>query len=192
MVRERVEEAKGTRERILDVALDLFVEKGFDKTSLREIAAQLGFSKAALYYHFASKDDILLALHHRLHQLMFVDDGWPLGGQRITVGLWVTMLDGFIDKIPANRQLIALHERNRAAFEALHDKEHERVHGDLDEQLLAALEDPSIPGRQRVRMAVAFAGIMGGLLFSGDSLGGMSNEEMVDELKRAVHAVLEV
>jgi hypothetical protein len=41
-------------------------------------------------------------------------------------------------------------------------------------------------------MAVAFAGIMGGLLFSGDSLGGMSNEEMVDELKRAVHAVLEV
>ena len=123
---------------------------------------------------------------------MFVDDGWPLGGQRITVGLWVTMLDGFIDKIPANRQLIALHERNRAAFEALHDKEHERVHGDLDEQLLAALEDPSIPDRQRVRMAVAFAGIMGGLLFSGDSLGGMSNEEMVDEFKRAVHAVLEV
>src|SRR5271155_1374516 len=60
---------KGTRERILDIALDLFIDKGFDKTSLREIAEQLGFSKAALYYHFASKDDILLALHYRLHDL---------------------------------------------------------------------------------------------------------------------------
>ena len=81
---------------------------------------------------------------------------------------------------------------SKAKPQVIDDKEHERVHGDLDEQLLAALEDPSIPDRQRVRMAVAFAGIMGGLLFSGDSLGGMSNEEMVDELKRAVHAVLEV
>jgi AcrR family transcriptional regulator len=57
----------GTRERILDIALDLFIDKGYDKTSLREIAEKLGFSKAALYYHFASKDDILLALHQRLH-----------------------------------------------------------------------------------------------------------------------------
>src|SRR5580658_1177868 len=60
--------AKSTRDRILDVALDLFIEKGFDKTSLREIAEQLGFSKAALYYHFASKDDILMSLHLRLHE----------------------------------------------------------------------------------------------------------------------------
>ena len=47
-----------TRDRILDIALDLFVEQGFDKTSLREIAERLGFSKAAIYYHFASKDEI--------------------------------------------------------------------------------------------------------------------------------------
>ena len=61
-------ESKSTRERILDVALDLFIEKGYDKTSLREIAEQLGFTKAALYYHFATKDDILMALHLRLHE----------------------------------------------------------------------------------------------------------------------------
>ena len=58
-----------TRERILDVALDLFVEKGFDKSSLREIAERLGFSKAAIYYHFASKDDILMGLHQRLEEI---------------------------------------------------------------------------------------------------------------------------
>src|ERR1700761_8611546 len=58
-----------TRQRILDIALDLFTEKGYDKTSLREIAAEVGFSKAAVYYHFASKDDILLALHQRFHDV---------------------------------------------------------------------------------------------------------------------------
>ncbi len=58
---------RSTRERILDVALDLFVEQGYDKTSLREIAEKMGFSKAALYYHFASKADILMGLHLRMH-----------------------------------------------------------------------------------------------------------------------------
>ena len=58
-----VEEERSTRERILDVALDLFVDQGYDKTSLREIAEKMGFSKAALYYHFASKADILMGLH---------------------------------------------------------------------------------------------------------------------------------
>ena len=50
------------------MALDLFTEQGFDGTSLRQIAEQLGVTKAALYYHFESKDDILLALHMRLHE----------------------------------------------------------------------------------------------------------------------------
>ena len=58
-----------TRDRILDVALELFNEHGYDKTSLREIAEQLGVTKAALYYHFEKKEDILLELHLRLHEL---------------------------------------------------------------------------------------------------------------------------
>src|SRR6516165_6389439 len=56
-----------TRDRILDVALDLFTTQGFDGTSLRQIAERLDITKAALYYHFESKDDILMALHMRLH-----------------------------------------------------------------------------------------------------------------------------
>ena len=58
-----------TRERILDVALELFNEQGYDSTSLREIAERLGITKAALYYHFERKEDILLELHLRLHAL---------------------------------------------------------------------------------------------------------------------------
>jgi AcrR family transcriptional regulator len=48
-----------TRERILDAALTLFAEKGYEATSMREIAEQLGITKAALYYHFESKADIV-------------------------------------------------------------------------------------------------------------------------------------
>ena len=51
-----------TRTRILDVALELFSEQGFDGTTLQQIADRLGFTKAALYYHFRSKDDLLRAL----------------------------------------------------------------------------------------------------------------------------------
>ena len=58
-----------TRERILDIALELFTEQGYDKTSLRDIAERLGTTKAALYYHFERKEDILLELHLRLHAL---------------------------------------------------------------------------------------------------------------------------
>ncbi|MFI6446312.1 TetR/AcrR family transcriptional regulator [Kitasatospora sp. NPDC050543] len=48
-----------TRARILTVALELFSEQGYEQTSLREIADRLGVTKAALYYHFKTKDDIV-------------------------------------------------------------------------------------------------------------------------------------
>ncbi|WP_051951244.1 TetR/AcrR family transcriptional regulator [Actinacidiphila yeochonensis] len=51
-----------TRRRIQDVALRLFAEQGYEKTSLREIAERLDVTKAALYYHFRTKEDILVSL----------------------------------------------------------------------------------------------------------------------------------
>ena len=51
-----------TRQRILAVANELFIEQGYEGTSLREIADRLDITKAALYYHFRSKDDILRVL----------------------------------------------------------------------------------------------------------------------------------
>lgn len=52
----------GTRENIQAVALRLFAEQGYESTSMRQIAEELGFTKAALYYHFNSKEDIVRAL----------------------------------------------------------------------------------------------------------------------------------
>ncbi len=52
----------GTRQRILDVSLELFAERGYAGASVADIAKRLGITKAALYYHFAAKSDILEAV----------------------------------------------------------------------------------------------------------------------------------
>ncbi|MGW0069548.1 TetR/AcrR family transcriptional regulator, partial [Streptosporangium sandarakinum] len=51
-----------TRTRIQETALRLFTEQGYEATSLREIAEALGVTKAALYYHFKSKEEIITSL----------------------------------------------------------------------------------------------------------------------------------
>jgi AcrR family transcriptional regulator len=51
-----------TRSKIQEVALELFGEQGYDKTSLREISERLGVTKAALYYHFKTKEEIVSSL----------------------------------------------------------------------------------------------------------------------------------
>ncbi|MFI5888994.1 TetR/AcrR family transcriptional regulator [Actinoplanes sp. NPDC051513] len=48
-----------TRGRILSVGLRLFATQGYANTSLREIADELGVTKAALYFHFKTKEEIL-------------------------------------------------------------------------------------------------------------------------------------
>lgn len=48
-----------TKERIFDVSIDLFAQKGFDAVTMQEIADAVGIKKASLYYHFSSKEQIL-------------------------------------------------------------------------------------------------------------------------------------
>ncbi|NMH96249.1 TetR/AcrR family transcriptional regulator [Pseudonocardia acidicola] len=48
-----------TRGQIREVALELFAEQGYEKTSLREIAERLGVTKAAVYYHYKTKEEIV-------------------------------------------------------------------------------------------------------------------------------------
>lgn len=50
--------ANGTQERILETALELFSQHGYEGTSMSDIAGALGLTKAALYKHYASKEEI--------------------------------------------------------------------------------------------------------------------------------------
>ena len=54
--------AKDTKERILTAALEMFSQKGYDGTNIRELTSSLGLVKSALYRHFGSKEEIWNAL----------------------------------------------------------------------------------------------------------------------------------
>lgn len=54
--------SQATIESILSVSAKLFLEKGFDRTSMQDIAETAGISKGAIYHHFKSKDEIINAV----------------------------------------------------------------------------------------------------------------------------------
>lgn len=58
-----------TRDAILDAALQLFAQGGYDRTSVREIARQAGLSQAGLLHHFTSKEQLFLELLRRRDQV---------------------------------------------------------------------------------------------------------------------------
>jgi AcrR family transcriptional regulator len=51
----------GTREQVVRVAIELFLQRGYEGTSLKAIATEIGISTPALYWHFPSKQDIFFA-----------------------------------------------------------------------------------------------------------------------------------
>lgn len=57
--------AEETRDQILDTALRLFRERGFDETTMRDIASEAGVATGAAYYYFHSKEDLVMAFYER-------------------------------------------------------------------------------------------------------------------------------
>ena len=178
-----------TRERILDVALDLFIEQGFDGTSLRQIAEKLNVTKAALYYHFESKDDILMALHMRLHALG-KDALMQLGDGPVTLEQWSALLDEVLDQLPAQRRIFLLHERNEAAMEKLHREDHDADHMDIQNQFRKVLADTRVPFKDRVRMAASIGVVFSSVFLSGEAFDDGSEEELGGQLREILHEVL--
>ena len=62
MARRSKEDAKKTRESILASALAMFAEKGYEHTTFTDIAERLKMTKGAVYWHFESKQNLLIAL----------------------------------------------------------------------------------------------------------------------------------
>ncbi len=65
MARRTKEEAKATRERLLDAAQDLFRAQGVTRTSLAEVATAAGMTRGAVYWHFKDKADLFRAMCDR-------------------------------------------------------------------------------------------------------------------------------
>ena len=63
------------RRRILDAALRLFLEQGFEKTSIRNIAEAIEYSPATIYLYYKDKNELLFALHQEAFLKMMAELG---------------------------------------------------------------------------------------------------------------------
>jgi AcrR family transcriptional regulator len=182
-----------TRERILDIALELFTEQGYDKTSLRDIAERLGTTKAALYYHFERKEDILLELHLRLHALgrETLERLGELEDGQQRADAWPALLDDFIDQVLENRELVLLHQRNHGALDTLqYNERHQEENDDIEQQFRRILQSPDIPLERRVRMACSISAVVGTLATGEAVFGEVPMDELAELVRSAVHDVL--
>ncbi len=111
-----------TRQQIRVVALELFAEQGYEKTSLREIAERLGVTKAAVYYHYRTKEEILTSLldEHLAGMDAIVEwaEAQPPGRARRQGMLerYSALLGGMTDDGP---QLIRFLQENQTSFKEL-------------------------------------------------------------------------
>lgn len=168
------------------MALELFNEQGYDKTSLREIAERLGITKAALYYHFESKSEILLELHLRLHALgkSILDEADRLGDDRKIVEAWPRLLDELVTELMANRELVLFHQRNHSALSAIADNpRHQAASEDLEERFRRLLANATIPLADRVRMGASLGAVVMGLIGADELFGDASLDEVVTEVR---------
>ncbi|HEY3727722.1 MAG TPA: helix-turn-helix domain-containing protein [Solirubrobacteraceae bacterium] len=144
-----------TRTRILDAALDLFSEHGFEGTTLQQIADRLGFTKAALYYHFRSKDDLLHALHEPaaadLDRLLDAHAQLPNTAARRQ-----QFVADYLDFLLRHRRLIAYTFRDLAtlAHPAVASGSRERR-----ARIEAALAGDDVDFSGQVRIAMVFGGM---------------------------------
>ena len=144
-----------TRSRVQKVALELFAEQGYEKTSLREIAERLGVTKAALYYHFKSKEDIVHSFtddyFSELDALVEWAKEQPRGEENRR-----EILDRYVSIVLASSEVFRFLEQNRASVQSMEagKERFARVRARLD-ALVDVLVGAEAPLRDRVRAATA-------------------------------------
>ena len=144
-----------TRARVQKVALELFAEQGYEKTSLREIAERLGVTKAALYYHFKSKEDIV----HSFTDDYFTEIDTLIDWAKDQPGNDQTrreILDRYVGIVLGGGEVFRFLEQNRASVQAMEagKERFARFRGRLD-ALVDLLAGPDALLRDRVRASTA-------------------------------------
>ncbi|MFY4721206.1 TetR/AcrR family transcriptional regulator [Streptomyces sp. LaBMicrA B280] len=168
-----------TRQRIQDVALELFAEQGYEKTSLREIAERLDVTKAALYYHFKTKEEIIVSLFEDLTQPIADLIEWGRG-QPHTLETKQEILRRYSEALSNAEPLFRFMQENQATVRELRIGEtfKDRMHG-----LREILMDPDAELVDQVRSLSAMFTLHAGMFVMQDLVG---------DVEKRRQAVLEV
>jgi AcrR family transcriptional regulator len=170
-----------TRARIQQVALELFAEQGYDKTSLREIAERLDVTKAALYYHFKSKEDIVRSLVADYFGQIDALIAWAKTQPR-TPETRREILSRYVRIVADGSDVFRMLHHNQAAVNSLAAaKERGDVFRERMTGLIEALTEPDASMEERLRAAMALGGVSVGWMFFADQ---------VDDRKKLCAAVL--
>ena len=159
-----------TRVRIQQVAVELFTEQGYEKTSLREIAERLDVTKAALYYHFKSKEDIVASLVEDYYGRLDALVAWAQGQPR-TTATRREILSRYVNLIAEGDSVFRMLHQNQAAVSTLASSKsrsvlfRERLTG-----LVEMLIEPGAGTPERVRAAMALGGVSVGWMFFADEV----------------------
>jgi hypothetical protein len=84
-----------------------------------------------------------------------------------------------------------MHERNQAALEKLHRKDHDAEHEDIQNQFRRVLTDARVPLPDRVRMAASFGVVFSGLFLAGDAFSSSTDQDLGDMLRAIIRNVLQ-
>jgi AcrR family transcriptional regulator len=179
----------GTRERILDAAMRRFIDQGYDGTSLREIADDLGFTKAALYYHFQTKDQILEALLEPMDVL--IEGLFERLESATNLEEWAEALYWVIDQMHDNFDFFRLVQRNRTVLENVErEGGYMSHHEDMHVRFEATVQRLSPDVAERVRLVTAIAAVTGFDDWAPTIMMESDVTEIERNLKEVVRAIL--
>lgn len=99
--------AEDTRRKIYEAAMELFREKGFEQTTMRDIAAQAGVALGGAYYYFSSKDAIVLAFYAEMQQAINQPVLAALAGRKKLGERIRSVLDKRLELLEPNRKFCA-------------------------------------------------------------------------------------
>jgi len=159
-----------TRARIQQVALELFAEQGYDKTSLREIAERLDVTKAALYYHFKSKEDIVRSLVEDYMGQVDALIAWAKTQPR-TPETRGAILGRYVQIVADGSDVFRMLNHNQAAVNSLAGaKERGSVFRERMTGLVEAITDPGADMMERLRVTMALGSVSVGWMFFSDQV----------------------
>ncbi|KHO24522.1 TetR/AcrR family transcriptional regulator [Mycolicibacterium setense] len=160
------------RERVLEAALSLFAEHGVNGTSLQMIADRLGVSKAAVYYQFHSKDEIVLAVIQPVFddmiRLVRIAEAMSTPEARREAAI-----SGMVEMAVRHRRVTAVFHGDPVIDSLVHSRDELQ---DTIERLTGILLGPEPDAADRICMSVLAAGVYGSA--TDPALADVTDEEL--------------